>query len=85
MVRVFENAAPGEVHNIGSGEERYNLEVARRIAKALDASEDLIEFIEDRPGYNQRYAFDASKLANIGQEPQWSFEDGLCHTIGCYL
>jgi dTDP-glucose 4,6-dehydratase len=84
VMRVFDSGTPGEVYNIGSGEERSNLDVARRIVEALDASEDLIEFVEDRPGHDQRYALDTSKLSDLGWEPRWSFEDGLAETITHY-
>jgi dTDP-glucose 4,6-dehydratase len=62
----------GEVYNIGSGEERTNLEVAHEVLDAVDADADLIE---DRPGHDQRYAFDSSKLEAIGWQPSWSFEE----------
>ena len=84
MMRVLESGVPGEIYNIGSGGERSNLTVAERIIEALGASEDLIEFVKDRPGHDQRYALDTSKLSDLGWEPRWSFEDGLAETIAYY-
>lgn len=81
---VLEHGEPGEIYNAGSGEERENLEVGRAIIDAVDANEGLIEFIDDRPGHDQRYALDSSKLRNLGWTQEWSFEDGLEATIEHY-
>lgn len=78
-------ADPGDVYNIGSGAERTNLEIAHAVLDAVGASEDLIEFVEDRPGHDQRYALDASKVRSLGWEPEWTFEEGLERTIDYYL
>lgn len=74
----------GETYNIGSGDERTNLAVARAIIDAVGASEDAIEFVEDRPGHDQRYALDTSKVRELGWTPAWSFEEGLEATIEHY-
>jgi dTDP-glucose 4,6-dehydratase len=75
----------GEVYNIGSGEERTNLEVARSVIDAVGADENLIEFVEDRPGHDQRYALDCSKVESLGWQPEWTFEEGLERTVEYYL
>ena len=81
---VLDKGTSGEIYNVGSGHERTNLDVARAVLDAVGASEDLIEFVEDRPGHDQRYALDVSKMAALGWEPQWSFEDGLERTVEHY-
>lgn len=83
--KVRNKGSDGEVYNIGSGDERTNLEVAEAVIDAVGASEGLIEFVEDRPGHDQRYALDSSKARALGWEPQWSFEEGLERTIEYYL
>jgi dTDP-glucose 4,6-dehydratase len=75
----------GEIYNIGSGTERTNLEVAYEVLDVLDADEDLIDFVEDRPGHDQRYALDSSKVRNLGWEPEYEFEEGLSRTVEFYL
>ena len=72
---------PGEVYNVGASEERTNLEVTEAILEATGGSEDQITFVEDRPGHDQRYALDTSKLEALGWEPEWSFEEGLDHAV----
>lgn len=82
---VLRKGNTGEIYNIGSGEEKTNLEVAYAILDAVDASEDQIEFVSDRPGHDQRYALDTSKIETLGWTPRWSFEEGLGKTIRHYL
>jgi dTDP-glucose 4,6-dehydratase len=81
---VLDEGTPGEIYNVGSGHERTNLAVAQAVVDAVGASEDLIEFVEDRPGHDQRYALDASKVRGLGWEPEWSFEEGLERTVEFY-
>ena len=82
---VRKHGTTGNVYNIGSGDERTNLEVAQAVLDIVGADEDLIEFVADRPGHDTRYALDSSKLASLGWEPQWSFEDGLERAVEYYL
>jgi dTDP-glucose 4,6-dehydratase len=82
---VLMEGTPGEVYNVGSGEERQNIEVTRAIVDAVGSSPDLIEFVEDRPGHDQRYALDTTKVTSLGWEPQWTFEAGLAQTVEYYL
>jgi dTDP-glucose 4,6-dehydratase len=82
---ILEEGVVGEIYNIGSGEELTTLEVAGRIIDATGASEELIDFVEDRPGHDQRYALDTMKIRELGWEPEWSFDEGLAHTVPYYL
>ncbi len=75
----------GEVYNIGSHAEKTNLEVTEAILDAVGASDDLIEFVEDRAGHDQRYALDTDKIEALGWEPEYSFEEGLERTVDYYL
>lgn len=83
--RVRQKGEDGEIYNIGSGEERTNLEVALAVLNAVGADEDLIEFVEDRPGHDQRYALDSSKLRSLNWNPKYEFTEGLAHTVNYYL
>ena len=76
----------GEVYNIGGHNERTNLEVVKTIIRELGKSEDLIEFVTDRPGHNRRYAIDPTKIHNeLGWLPATKFDDGIKKTIDWYL
>lgn len=76
----------GEVYNIGGHNERTNLEVVKTIIKELGKSEDLIEFVTDRPGHDRRYAINPTKIHNeLGWLPVTKFDDGIKKTIDWYL
>lgn len=76
----------GEVYNIGGHNERTNLEVVKTIIKELGKSEDLIEFVTDRPGHDRRYAIDPTKIHNeLGWLSATKFDDGIKKTIDWYL
>lgn len=83
--RVRRDGTTGEIYNIGSSNERTNLDVAREILDCVGAEEELIEFVEDRPGHDQRYALNTEKIRSIGWEPRWTFEAGLRRTVESYL
>lgn len=82
---VISDAPPGEIYNVGSGSEFENFEVCKRILDAVDASEDLIEFVDDRPGHDQRYALETAKIESLGWSPKYSFDDALTETKIFYV
>lgn len=82
---VLREGSLGEIYNIGTHEERTNLEVANAIIEAVGASEGLIEFVEDRPGHDQRYALATEKIEALGWEPEYTFEEGLERTVNSIL
>ncbi len=93
--RVFEAGLPGETYNIGGNSERRNIDVVQAICAALDARRpradgqsyaSLITHVTDRPGHDQRYAIDASKIAReLGWAPEVRFEEGIARTVDWYL
>jgi dTDP-glucose 4,6-dehydratase len=92
---VMTRGTVSESYNIGAREERSNLSVVELICDLLDARRplpdggrrrSLIEFVEDRPGHDRRYAIDPSKVEReLGWRPQESFETGLARTVDWYL
>ncbi|GAA0240817.1 dTDP-glucose 4,6-dehydratase [Haladaptatus pallidirubidus] len=82
---VIRDGNIGEIYNIGSGYERTNIEVTQEIINNVNAGEDLVEFVDDRAGHDQRYALDTTKIENLGWESKWSFEEGLEQTVDHYL
>jgi dTDP-glucose 4,6-dehydratase len=75
----------GEVYNIGSGQEKTNLEVVRGVLRLLGKPESLITYVKDRPGHDRRYAMDCSKIRREwGWESEVEFSEGLAQTITWY-
>lgn len=85
ILATLERGRPGEIYNFGGNAERTNLQVVRRILDVLEASEDLITFVDDRPGHDRRYAMDHTKATReLGWEPNRSFEAELEETVRWY-
>jgi len=82
---VLHNGHNGEIYNIGGNNEKKNLEIARLIVGMLGQTEDLIDYVRDRPGHDRRYAIDNTKISTkLGWRPRLSFEEGLIQTLDWY-
>ena len=83
---VMSNGKYGESYNISSDNELDNITIVKKILELMDKSEDLIEFVEDRPGHDFRYSMSSEK---ISRELKWKtktkFDEGLKNTIKWYL
>ncbi len=76
----------GEIYNIGGHNELCNLEVVKTILMELGKPEDLITFVKDRPGHDERYAIDATKITTeLGWKPIYRFHEGIKQTIDWYI
>jgi len=96
ILAALEKGVPGETYCFGGNCERTNLDVVKAICAELDRTkpmandgkyESLIQFVQDRPGHDLRYAIDDSKAQKeLGYERQYlNFEQGLKDTIQWYL
>lgn len=86
VAAVLMKGRPGEVYNIGSGNEMPNLEITCLILETLGKPESLIKFVTDRPGHDRRYAIDSTKIRReLGWEPKIPFDQGLRDTVQWYL
>ena len=76
----------GESYNVSANNEVDNLTIVHKILKLMNKSDDLIKFVEDRPGHDLRYSMDSKKISNeLGWKIKTSFDDGLQNTINWYL
>ncbi|MDH4367512.1 MAG: dTDP-glucose 4,6-dehydratase [Dehalococcoidia bacterium] len=83
---VIHGGKPGEIYNIGGGNEKTNLELIHKLLELLDKPRSLIQFVSDRPAHDRRYALDCGKItAELGWKPACSFEKGLSATVDWYL
>jgi dTDP-glucose 4,6-dehydratase len=81
---VLREGAPGEIYNVGGGDEVENITVAERIVELTGADRALLRRVDDRPGHDRRYSLDTSKLERLGWAPKTSFETGLAETVTWY-
>ncbi len=97
LLLVAQEGTIGETYNIGGHNEKQNIEVVHAVCAALEELAvnkptginqyiDLIEYVTDRPGHDQRYAIVAGKIElELGWRPRESFESGLFNTVKWYL
>lgn len=82
---VLQKGLPGEVYNIGGGQERTNIEITTAILDLLGKPQSLIRHVDDRPGHDRRYSLDFSKLGVLGYAPRQDFELMLEETVKWYV
>ena len=95
IATVLEKGVIGETYNIGGWNEKANLEVVHNLCDLLDelkpredgkSYREQITFVKDRPGHDQRYAIDATKISKeLGWKPEETFETGIRKTVQWYL
>ncbi len=93
--RVLEKGTLGETYNVGGNGERTNIEIVRTICKLLDERrsdaahrphEQLIKYVQDRPGHDRRYAINLSRIQReLGWQPSEDLASGLAKTVDWYL
>ena len=81
---VIQKGQDGEVYNIGSGNEKTNLEITHFILEQLGKSEELMKFVPDRLGHDRRYSLNWDKLKELGWYPEYNLNHGLSATIQWY-
>jgi dTDP-glucose 4,6-dehydratase len=95
LYTIFRSGRAGEKYNIGGAAERRNIDLIHELCGILDEMvpqsphrphKNLITFVPDRPGHDERYAMDFSKLnSELGWRPRASFSEGLRQTVRWYL
>ena len=90
---ILQKGSPGETYNVGGRNERRNIDVVKQICECLDElrsssgrHDRFISYVTDRPGHDQRYAIDASKLEDdLGWRATETFETGIKKTVRWYI
>lgn len=78
---VMRKGAPGEVFNVGSGDEVQNIVIAERIVELLEKPKSLIKFVPDRLGHDRRYALNCQKIHSLGWKTENVFDETLSSTV----
>jgi len=81
---VLRGGVPGEVYNIGAGNELSNRDLTERLLALAGAGEDMIDYVEDRLGHDRRYAVDSAKVRALGWAPSRVLDDAIEATFNWY-
>ena len=82
---LISNGISGRVYNITAWNEIKNKTIVENILELLNKSNDLIEYVDDRPGHDKRYSIDASKIQKeINWKPKYEFKESLKDTVEWY-
>jgi dTDP-glucose 4,6-dehydratase len=81
---LIDKGEPGEVYNIGGGNQVKNVDLTHRILELVGKPASLIKPVADRPGHDRRYSLDTAKLESLGWQPRERFEGGLAKTVQWY-
>lgn len=82
---ILQKGKIGETYNIGANCEISNFELTKKILKLLNRDENMIEYVQDRPGHDWRYAIDSSKIKNeLGWQPKYDLDRALKETVLWY-
>ena len=94
IFKVFKKGKIGETYNIGASNQKRNLKIAKLIFNVLKRFNkknthknfsNNLDFVNDRPGHDKRYAIDGTKIKNLGWIPKINFEQGIEETVKWYL
>jgi len=86
LMEIFYGGGVGEKYNIGGECEMKNIDLVKLLINIMNGSEDLIEFVEDRPGHDYRYSTDITKIKNtVAWKPKFNLKESLFKTIEWYV
>ncbi len=81
---VLTEGTPGELYNVGAGNEMTNRQLTYRLLERFGVGEEMIELVADRPGHDLRFSVDTTKVRALGWKPDHAFDEALDATIRWY-
>jgi dTDP-glucose 4,6-dehydratase len=83
---ILKNGTNGEIYNVSSGNEMSNIEIVKHILNLAGHNEEMINFVNDRPGHDKKYSVNSEKIENeLGWKPTINFDQGMKDTYNTYL
>ncbi len=84
--KVLLNGKSGESYNVSADNEVDNITIVKKILSIMDKSDELIEFVEDRPGHDFRYSMNSKKISDeLDWKVKTNFDEGLRKTVQWYI
>ena len=81
---LVDEGEAGEIYNIGANAQVANIDLTNMLLELTGRDESFIEYVQDRPGHDRRYAVDSSKIRALGWAPAHTIEERLATTVEWY-
>jgi dTDP-glucose 4,6-dehydratase len=81
---VLTAGSPGEIYNIGAGNETPNRVLVDALLRLFAVGEEMVEYVEDRAGHDRRYSVDITKISELGWQKQRTLDEALDETVSWY-
>jgi dTDP-glucose 4,6-dehydratase len=81
---VLASGAPGEIYNIGAGNETPNRVLVDKLLGLFGVGEEKVEYVRDRLGHDRRYSVDIAKITELGWRKQRTLDEALEETVAWY-
>ena len=81
---VLEKGNPGEVYNIGAGNETPNRALVDKLLERFGVGEEMVNYVPDRLGHDRRYSVDIAKVTALGGTKQRTLDEALDETVAWY-
>ncbi len=81
---VLQSGAPGEIYNIGAGNETPNRVLLDKLLAMHGVGEEMVEYVEDRKGHDRRYSVDITKITQLGWKKKRTLDEALEETVAWY-
>ncbi|HEX4820582.1 MAG TPA: dTDP-glucose 4,6-dehydratase [Acidimicrobiales bacterium] len=84
VLLALHRGAPGEIYNIGAGNETPNRVLVDKLLGLLGVGEEMVQYVEDRLGHDRRYSVDIAKITALGWRKQRTLDEALSETVDWY-
>jgi dTDP-glucose 4,6-dehydratase len=84
VLLVLHDGAPGEIYNIGAGNETPNRVLVDKLLALLGVGDEMVEYVQDRLGHDRRYSVDIGKITALGWRKQRTLDEALAETVDWY-
>jgi dTDP-glucose 4,6-dehydratase len=81
---VLAKGAVGDVYNIGAGNETPNRVLVDKLLALFGAGEEMVDYVEDRPGHDRRYSVNVDKVTALGWSKARTLDEALAETVDWY-
>ena len=81
---MLDTGAPGEIYNIGAGNETPNRVLVDKLLALFGADEESVQYVDDRLGHDRRYSVDIAKVTALGWQRQRTLDEALAETVAWY-